>query len=160
MAIEFFISHSHADRQLAQALVQFLIFGVGVEIKEIRCTSYVSTGLSTGTDIEQELRRDLRRSNYFVPLITSNTESSEFVAFEIGAAWILEKKIVPVVFSRGVRPRIPTVLAKLLYADLTDQETLIRLASDLAFQIFVAADRPPPPQVISAARMFLASVQS
>jgi hypothetical protein len=157
MAIEFFISHSHKDRRVAQALVHFLTFGVGVEAREIRCTSYGATALSAGADIQQELRRDLKRCNYFVPLITSNTEGSEFVSFEIGAAWVLEKKVVPVVYSRGGAPRIPVVLAGLVYSDLADQGSLVKLAGELAFDIFVKSDQPTPAQTLAAANMFLAT---
>jgi hypothetical protein len=160
MAIEFFVSHSHKDKKVAQALVNFLTFGVGVEAKEIRCTSYAATALSAGADIQQQLRRDLKRCNYFIPLITPNTESSEFVSFEIGAAWVLERRIVPVVYAKGHEPQLPAVLAGLVCSDLTNQESLVKLAGELAFDIFVASDRPTPTQMLAAANMFLANADA
>jgi hypothetical protein len=158
LALEIFISHAHTDAKLAEALVVFFAAGVGLEQREIRCTSYLPTGLPGGADINDELRRDIKRCRYFTPLLTPNTEASEFVAFEIGAAWVQEKKIVPLMYSPNMQLRVPVVLAALRYIDITDCNSLVALAGQLATEIFVASDRPSAPQMLAAACQFLANV--
>lgn len=159
MALEVFISHSHRDQKIAAALVNFLNAGVGLETREIRCTSYSPAGLLAGNSISSELRRDIKRCKYFLPLITSNTPTSEFVAFEIGAAWILEKDTLPLIYKKKARQELPTVLSDLIYTDLTDLDALVRLASRLAGEIYVKSDQPTPAQMLTAAQTFLASVK-
>lgn len=157
MALEAFVSHSHKDRVIAEAVVTFLKTAVGLEAREVRCTSYLPTGLTTGATVEEDLRRDLKRCNYFIPLITSNSRHSEFVAFEIGAAWVLGKSVRPL--TLGKVP-IPSLLSGVLYRDLTRIDDLVKWAEDLASEIFVAKDRPTAAETVGAAKVLAAAAVS
>ena len=154
MAIELFVSHAHKDARLAAAMVAFLSAGVGLDTKEIRCTSHLATGLASGAAIVDQLRTDIKRCRFFLPLITANSVTSEFVAFEIGAAWMLETNIVPLVYGTSAK-RMPYLLRQFLARDISRKEQLIRLAEDLSREIFVASDRPAASTVHDAATAFL-----
>ena len=160
MALELFLSHSHKDEALAKALVGFLTSAVGVEAKEIRCTSHIATGLSSGARIADQLRDDIKRCRFFMPLLTSHSASSDFVAFEIGAAWALEKEVIPLLYGPSPAKAVPSLLSSLLARDISRRDQLIRLAEDLAFEIFVASDRPSGSEVHTASDAFLSSVRT
>jgi hypothetical protein len=158
MPLEVFLSHAHRDARVAEALVTFLHMGAGIPLAEIRCTSFDPTGLHTGSNINVDLRKDLKRCKYVLPLITANTPDSEFVSFELGAAWVLEKEIIPLTFRLRARQKMPSVLSALLYTDLTSEAALIKLASNLTSKIFHAADQSTPLQIVAATRHFLSVV--
>jgi hypothetical protein len=154
MALEFFISHSHKDKPLAAALAQFLISGVGVPGKEIRCTSELGMGLESGSDVSKQLRSDIKKCSYFLPLLTTNSVASEFVSFEIGAAWVLDKDIRPLVFGLDTS-KVPSLLKGIVYRDISKQDQLVLLAQELSEEIFVKAARTTPTDILNAATTFL-----
>ena len=158
--LEIFVSHAHEDHQVAQALVTALNMGAGVEIKEIRCTSFAPAGLGAGSQIANDLRKDIRSCKYFMPLITKNVPGSEFVLFEIGAAWVLNKKLFPVVHRMKPGQQIPSVLSGLLYTNLGREDDVVKLLSTLTADIFHAADQIKAPQILAAARSLLRDVRS
>jgi hypothetical protein len=151
MALEFFISHSHKDQALADRLINFFVEGVGVEKKEVRCTSSVLTGLNAGSHINDSLRKDLKKCRYFVPLVTANSIKSQFVMFEIGAAWVMEKEIIPFFAGELEKSQLPTLLSSFLHQDTRDVEGLIKLAEYLSTEIFYKSDRPSASEIASAA---------
>ncbi len=152
--IEVFLSHSHKDKQIAEALVDFLVLAAGIETGEIRCTSYTPSGLAIGSRISHQLRRDIENCRYFMPLITPNSVGSEFVAFEIGAAWAFETDIKPLILGGGDL-KIPALLQDLLCCDLRNLDALVQLADEFSRAIFHAQDRPKPSQMLAAAQKFI-----
>ena len=160
MPIEIFLSHAHKDEALAKALVGFLTSAVGLESKEIRCTSQILTGLSSGARIADQLREDIRRCRFFMPLLTRRSALSEFVSFEIGAAWVLEKDVIPLIYGLGREKAVPSLLSSFLWRDISKREQLIKLAEDLAGEIFVKSDRPDGSEVDAATAAFLSSVRT
>lgn len=155
VSLVFFISHAHEDEPIARALLDFFTLGVGVEKKEMRCTSVLSTGLMVGDDIAKKLRRDIKACEYFVPLITKHSGQSEFVGFEMGAAWAFDSRVVPLVFSTAKSVALPSVFAHRLSRKLLDEGQLVALAQELSGEIFVSRDRPSPTEMRDAARSFL-----
>lgn len=158
MSLEIFISHSHQDSKIAEALVAFLNQGVGIEVNEIRCTSYLPTGIAIGEHINRSLRRDLDCCRLFIPLITAQSARSSYVAFEIGAAWGLNKKILPLTIGPVVGTELPAVLANMLSCDLTKIDELVKLGEEVAREVFVWRDQPRPSQVLAAAQRLVTTV--
>ncbi len=154
--IDIFISHSHKDSGVAEALVTFLKSGVGLESGDIRCTSFTPTGLAIGSPVSAQLRADIDACSYFMPLITEHASGSEFVAFEIGAAWALETPIKPLVL-KSESVRMPALLQGLLYCDLRNLESLVQLASELSKELLYAKYRPSPSEMLAASRSLLAA---
>jgi len=157
--IEVFVSHSHEDYALAEAIVEFLVLGVDLGFGDIRCTSYMDTGLSGGDNIIKELRRDIDECRIFIPLITANCRSSEYVLFEIGIAWALEKKIMPVLFDPTRVAAPPTMLSHLLWRDATKPNDLTLLAHDIGGQIFRRNSQPTQKDISNAVAKFRRSTR-
>ncbi|HWS86495.1 MAG TPA: toll/interleukin-1 receptor domain-containing protein [Pyrinomonadaceae bacterium] len=54
--------------------------------------------LQPGEDFAEEIRKSLRSSREVWVLVSANSLSSDWVLTELGAAWVLEKKIVPILY--------------------------------------------------------------
>jgi TIR domain len=84
-APDIFISHSSADRQLAERLVDLFAFAMQLGPERIRCTSVEGSGVQGGDRFEERLRAEIAGARVFVALITPNLLHSHYALFEIGA---------------------------------------------------------------------------
>jgi hypothetical protein len=91
-----FISHSHADRPAADALVEYLLAALELEPSSVRCTSVPGHQLPFGRAISEQLKADINSSSAMLVLLTKDSLRSAWVLFELGASWALAKIIVPV----------------------------------------------------------------
>jgi hypothetical protein len=91
-----FISHSHSDEAIAKKLVEYLLAALKIEDDDIRCTSVAGYMLPPGTNIEGHLRRDINGDIALIGLLTKHGLHSQWVLFELGAAWGMEKKVIPI----------------------------------------------------------------
>lgn len=151
-----FISHSHQDTDLIQQLYVFLRAGLYFEDRHIRCTSIASTGLAIGSEISTTLRRDIMECKYFMPVVTPNSLDSQFVAFEIGAAWALEKRVLPLILN--VRSfDLPALLRDIAYCDLTDSSSVAKLGAELAQLLAMEGTRASSTRIQSYASRLASS---
>jgi hypothetical protein len=102
----------------------------------------------------QSTQEGLEGLSVLFALITSNVPQSEFVAFEIGAAWVLKKTTFPLVYKMAPKQQTPSLISDLVCTDLTDENALINLAGSLT-KIYVKVDQATPAQMAAEAREFL-----
>lgn len=95
-----FLSHSHADRALAQDVADFLRVALRLGFEEIRCTSAKGYKLPGGAHTETQLRREVHEAGVVVGLLSRASLDSLYVAFELGARWGAERPLVPL-FAPG-----------------------------------------------------------
>lgn len=91
--VKLFISHSERDGRFVEPLYLWLTNGLGLDKSEVRCT-YVD-GMDPGAVTVEKLRADLESSKAVVGLITTNSLSSTWAQFEMGAAW-LQTRLHPI----------------------------------------------------------------
>lgn len=96
-----FVSYATSDRDFAGKLVANLRTVPGVE-------------LTLDTDAAVELadhrtliHEALRSADLVIPVITTRYLASEWCMAELGAAWMLDKAVVPVVEDNGLLDRLP-----------------------------------------------------
>lgn len=97
--VDVFISHSSADVELAEALVNLLQSAMRLPSAKIRCTSVEGHRLPGGSPVEEQLRREVLSSKVFVALVTPVSLRSTYVLFEMGARWGAQCYLVPVMTS-------------------------------------------------------------
>jgi len=90
--VEMFVSHAHADKDLAQWLVRAIEMGLHVPADAIRCTSVPGYDFPPGTDFMQALKEELTGARCVVGLWTPSSIKSQWCLFELGAAWGLAHK--------------------------------------------------------------------
>lgn len=91
-ATQLFISHAHADQDLALALTRALELGLDVPPDAIRCSSVPGYEIPPGSDFTQALRNDIAGARCVVGIWTANSLASQWCLFELGAAWGLAQR--------------------------------------------------------------------
>src|SRR5215203_4734594 len=101
--IKVFVSYARSDHVLAEALFRAL--------RPMHVDVWSDDKLTAADDWSDVLRSRIRQSDYFVFLLTPKTLESSWVMQELGAAWALDKRIIPVVTDRGLLDKLPVDLA-------------------------------------------------
>lgn len=94
-----FISHAFDDRLIADRLIDKLIIPICLldKEKDIFYTSKRITGIKPSLNWKEKIKTTIKTCDIFIAIITPNYRKSEMCIGEIGAAWILEKKIYPLI---------------------------------------------------------------
>jgi hypothetical protein len=130
------ISHSSRDAELASALIGLLRSGLGLLASQIRCSSVDGYRLPAGVNTNDQLRKEIKSVKVLIGLLTSNSLSSTYVLFELGARWGAELFMIPLL--AGTRPedmRGPHAVINALSCE-TDAQ-LIQLVEDVARELQV-----------------------
>ena len=91
-----FISHSSNDVEIVESFVDMiLIEGLGIEKRQIFCTSIQDIGIKSGEDFRHKIKKELEKCEFVIQIISEEYRSSEVCLNEMGAAWVLEKKVIP-----------------------------------------------------------------
>lgn len=92
MTRRIFISHSHGDAPLVALLVDLLKNSlVGIQSKDIRCTSLPGYQLHPGAPTSTTLKEEIKGCEVLIGVITKNSLNSSYVLFELGASWLADK---------------------------------------------------------------------
>jgi hypothetical protein len=97
MGKEIFISHASADEPLIGGFVEFLRLGLDIERKEIYCITYNKDEIPSGESFTDHIKNNIQESKLVILFLTPNFLESAFCLAEIGAAWALDKKIIPII---------------------------------------------------------------
>lgn len=90
-----FISHAHADKDLVDRFVDLLVVGVGVRLDDIFCTSLEGMGVTAGENFVDFIEAQIQSPKLVLMVITTNYLKSKFCLCEMGAAWALSHKGIP-----------------------------------------------------------------
>jgi nucleoside 2-deoxyribosyltransferase len=101
--VKVFISHSEVDSVFARHVRNLLVQRLNAQV-------FTTDDLSAAEKWEPKLRNELSAADVVVALLTPNSVESSWVLLEIGAAWALEKPIMPVVSRRDVLNKMPASL--------------------------------------------------
>lgn len=96
LTMKVFISHSSADQEVAEALVELLRSALALPAKDIRCTSVDGYRLPAGTDSNEQLRSEVFGCEAFIALLSPASMRSVYVMFELGARWGTKKHLAPI----------------------------------------------------------------
>ena len=141
-SVRLFLSHSSDDTTLAAALADLFRVGLGLRMRDIRCTSVPEYGLSGGAHTATQLRQEVLSAGAVVGLISASSTESLYVTFELGARWGAGKPLVPV-FAYGFDPgslRGPLAATHGLRSD--EVRDLHKLVASLAEMLGVAPESP------------------
>ncbi len=126
---DFFLSFSSADLDPARKLKK-IIEGSGRS-----CFLAEKNQLPVGKDFSEEIRKELLNSKRVLVLISPKSLESEWVITEWGAAWVLGKPIIPVLY-RTEPENLPDRLKRLQAVDLHDiNDDLLKKFDDIVGEI-------------------------
>ena len=149
MPTKIFISHITEDVAVASKLKLKLNEDFLGQVEVFQSSDTVSIG--AGDPWFVALEKALRDSSIFIALCSRDSITRPWVNFEVGAAWILKRPLIPVCFA-GLRPQeLPMPFSAHQALALNDAQGLLRLyrriAQDLGFAL--------PPQNYEALAAYL-----
>ncbi|MBR5613991.1 MAG: toll/interleukin-1 receptor domain-containing protein [Clostridia bacterium] len=93
-----FISHSAKDNSEVRDFINLLVLGMNIQKEDIFSIS-LHENLPTGRMFSEKIKDAMISSEKIICFITQNYLQSRFCMAELGAAWIQDQKIIPVLFS-------------------------------------------------------------
>ncbi len=93
-----FISHNVKDDNEVRAFINLLVLGMNIPKEEIFSVS-LCENLPIGKIYSEKIRESMLSSEKIICFVTQNYMQSIFCTAELGAAWVLGGKIMPVLFS-------------------------------------------------------------
>ena len=151
-SVTVFISHSHQDQQLVQALVETLVHGIdGLSLGQIRCSSVPSLAMPYGRRLEDGLHQDLVSAKIIVGLLTPHARLSEYVPAELGAAWGSAADLL--LACAGISAKLPGPYANYVACDATSLAEVLRLVSRASQILGIPLSEPA--QFIAQAQNFV-----
>ena len=95
---EIFISHSGKDKRIVDDFVDLILHGgLSVPIDKIFCTSTDGMKIESGDDWRDSIQKALKNAKINFLIITPNYKESEVCMNEMGAAWVSEAKVLPMI---------------------------------------------------------------
>ncbi len=119
-----FISHASVDKPLADVLVDLLQTGMDVGQSQIFCSSLDGLGIPSGLKFVDYIRDKLKDTACAIFLLTPHFLLSRFCWGELGAAWVIDKTIYPVLFSPLEHKDVRDILTGVQLADFDSKGNL------------------------------------
>ncbi len=110
-----FLSYAAQDATQALRIYNVLFKQPDIEI-------FTTNMLSAGEKWIPKLRKALYESDLFIVLLSPNAVESKWVLYELGAAWGLNKPIIPVVMQLEMSGKVPLVLRDVPLLSIEDLE--------------------------------------
>lgn len=128
-----FISHTEKDRASAEALASFLAESIAITPEAIKATG--DAAAANGGRSPRTLRACINDSDVILALIPPESLRSNWVIFELGAAWAMDKLLF-LFFMPGIDFRdLPEPLSNYPSVDVEDPHahiTIVDMARDIA----------------------------
>lgn len=102
--IRIFLSYAHDDRNKAEEVIKHLATQPNFHV-------FTANQMSAGENWKDRIKKELAKSDFFLVLLSPTSIRSKWVQFELGAAWGLDKFIIPIVTSRDLVSKLPVKLA-------------------------------------------------
>ncbi|PHE94731.1 hypothetical protein COF76_23270 [Bacillus wiedmannii] len=95
---DFFISHATNDSKLVNQFMKFLQLTLGVNRQSIYCTSTNGTkSIGIGDNFIENIKAHVTDTKMVIFIFTPNYFKSNFCLAELGAAWVLNRNIYPII---------------------------------------------------------------
>lgn len=141
-AMKIFVSHSSADKRIAEAFVGLLRAALPLSAKDIRCTSVDGYKLAAGTNSDEQLRREVFEAQAFLALLSPTSIQSIYVMFELGARWGAKRYLAPVMVAGLVPSALKAPLSAIHAVTGTSEGDLHQLIGTLSERLDVEAEKP------------------
>lgn len=98
--IRVFISHSSKNVEVAKQLIQLMRSALNLKVEDIRCTSVDGYRLPGGTTTDAQLQIEIYECDLLVGLVSSDSMSSHYTLFELGARWGAKGAMLPLLIDK------------------------------------------------------------
>lgn len=126
-----FISHSVANKELANKLIDLFETGIGIPDRDIFCSSLEGLGVPSGINFVEFIRQQIREPKVVVLLLTKEYFSSHFCLCELGASWVMAHNIIPLLVEPLEYKDIKAVLTGIHVLKIGDKNDLNTMQEEL-----------------------------
>lgn len=119
-----FISHAVKDKTLADALVDLLQVGMNISSHKIFCSSLEGLGIPQGENFVDYIKGQIQEPQIVIALISPNYFASQFCMCELGAAWAMSHRLLPLLVPPLKYDDVKGVLTGIQLISLTDADRL------------------------------------
>lgn len=89
-----FISHSSKDKDIMEKFTDYILqLGIGLNPKDIFCSSIEEMGIKNGEDIRRHIRENVQSADFSFLMISKNYKESEICLNEMGAVWAANNQV-------------------------------------------------------------------
>lgn len=156
-----FISHASKDKEIVDAFVDVILQGgLSVPINEIFCVSTDGTKIESGEDWRNSILESLNSAKVNFLIITPNYKESEVCLNEMGASWVTNAKVLPMIVE-PINYKIVGVIQKPKQIEkLLDEKSLDRIKDVLQEKLEISSDKIKSDRWTTKKKEFLSRVNS
>ena len=134
-----FISHSSKDAEIVNVFVNTILCnGLGLSKQnDIFCTSADGLGIKSGEDFKLRIKCELENASAVIQILSPEYKNSEVCLNEMGAAWILNSKVVPLTVP-PIGYDVGFIHANTQQLKIDSKEDLLKLFDDHKGDLFDA----------------------
>lgn len=133
--MKIFLSHAKVNEKIADAICTLLGDGLNVVRKNIFCSSLPGQSIPGGFNFVEHIKAKLVESDVVVSVLTQNYLDREFCLAELGACWILEKRVIPLVVAPLTYSSVKATLSLKQAWRINDADDLNSFAEDLLSKV-------------------------
>ncbi len=134
-----FISHSHADWRIVDALGELLKNALPIPPESIRASSIPGQGFEAGKKVEQSIKADVGRAKLTIVVATRNSLDSKWVDFEVKHS---RNKISLLAAGLSMKDMEGHSLSKHVSLSCNNREDLLRLVTTTGKKLGVMPRAP------------------
>ena len=120
------VSHKETDQLIAKCSVDSIVESLEVSPEDIVCSSVPGHALRFGTTIESQLKSGIRDGQVLFALLTQDSIKSSWVLYELGAAWGLDRLIIPILGPGIGYKELPGSLAQYPCISIDEPDVRVR----------------------------------
>jgi hypothetical protein len=123
-----FVSHATADRELVEQFVDIILKGCGLTEVDIFVSSIPGMDIPAGHDLIATIRAGVSETALVIAVITPTYQTRPYCLAELGAAWAVAGKLLPVLVPGISHDALEGVLAGIKADFLDEEEALDEIA--------------------------------
>ena len=141
MSKKIFISHATKDKEIADAFVDLILHnGLSVPINEIFCVSTDGTKIKSGDDWRNSIKENVLGAKVNFLLISPNYKESEVCMNEMGAAWMTDAIVLPLIIDPINYKTVGVIHEPKQIEKLLDEKSLDRIRDIIQKELTIPPD--------------------
>lgn len=137
-----FISHSSDDKVIVDTFIDLILQGgLSIKIDEIFCISTDGSKIKSGEDWRNAIKDSLTSAKINFLIITPNYKESEVCLNEMGAAWVSNAKVLPMIIEPINYESVGIIQQPKQIEKLLDEKSLDRIRDLLQEELEIPTTR-------------------
>ena len=124
-----FVSHATADRELVEQFVDTILKNCGLTEADIFVSSIPGMDIPAGSDLLAAVRAEVSETTLVIAVITPTYPTRPVCVAELGAAWGVAGKLLPVLVTGIDRSQLEGVLTGMKVDYLDEEKALDEIAA-------------------------------